>query len=94
MANTLNRNYHNVLVAVVNGVRLADQGASEAQELAGSLADGVAYLRACEQAGLDLASAADRLEFRYAAGVDQFLTIAKASGGSAAVGPVDRGVWH
>ena len=76
-ANTLNRNYRNVLVAVVNGARLADQGASEAQELAGSLADGVAYLRACEQAGLDLAPAADRLEFRYAAGVDQFLTIAK-----------------
>ncbi len=77
VANTLNRNYRNVLVAVVNGARLADQGASEAQELAGSLADGVAYLRACEQAGLDLATAADRLEFRYAAGVDQFLTIAK-----------------
>ena len=77
VANTLNRNYRNVLVAVVNGARLADQGASEAQELAGSLADGVAYLRACEQAGLDLAPAADRLEFRYAAGVDQFLTIAK-----------------
>ena len=77
VANTLNRNYRNVLVAVVNGARLADQGASEAQELAGSLADGVAYLRACEQAGLDLAMAADRLEFRYAAGVDQFLTMAK-----------------
>ena len=77
VANTLSRNYRNVLVAVVNGVRLADQGASEAQELAGSLADGVAYLRACEQMGLDLALAADRLEFRYAAGMDQFLTIAK-----------------
>lgn len=77
VANTLNLDYRSVLVAVVNGARLADQGASEAQELAGSLADGVAYLRACEQAGLDLASAADRLEFRYAAGVDQFLTIAK-----------------
>ena len=77
VANTLSRNYRNVLVAVVNGARLADRGASEAQELAGSLADGVAYLRACEQAGLDLALAADRLEFRYAAGVDQFLTIAK-----------------
>lgn len=77
VANTLNRDYHNVLVAVVNGARLADQGATEAQELAGSLADGVAYLRACEQAGLDLASAADKLEFRYAAGVDQFLTMAK-----------------
>jgi len=77
VANTLNLNYPNVLVAVVNGARLADQGATEAQELAGSLADGVAYLRACEQAGLDLAPAADKLEFRYAAGVDQFLTMAK-----------------
>ena len=77
VANTLNLDYRSVLVAVVNGARLAGQGASEAQELAGSLADGVAYLRACEQAGLDLASATDRLEFRYAAGVDQFLTIAK-----------------
>lgn len=77
VANTLSRNYHNVLVAVADGARLADQGASEAQELAGSLADGVAYMRACEQAGLDLEMAVDRLEFRYAAGVDQFLTIAK-----------------
>jgi len=76
-ANTLNLGYRNVLVAVVDGTRLADRGASEAQELAGSLGDGVAYLRACEQAGLDLALAADRLEFRYAAGVDQFSTIAK-----------------
>ena len=77
VANTLNRNYCHVLVAVVNGVRLANQGASEAHELAGSLADGVAYLRACEQAGIDLAQAAAKLEFRYAAGIDQFLTIAK-----------------
>ena len=76
-ANTLNLDYRNVLVAVVNGARLADRGASEAQELAGSLADGVVYLRACEQAGIDLAQAAAKLEFRYAAGVDQFLTIAK-----------------
>ena len=77
VANTLNLNYPNVLVAVANGARLTDQGATEAQELAGSLADGVAYLRACDQAGIDLAPAADRLEFRYAAGVDQFLVMAK-----------------
>lgn len=69
--------YPNVSAAVIDGARLADQGASEAQELAGSLADGVACLRACEQAGLDLALAVDKLEFRYAAGVDQFLTVAK-----------------
>ena len=77
VANTLSRNYLNVQVAVANGARLADQGASEAQELAGSLAEGVAYLRACEQAGIDLSAAAAKLEFRYAAGVDQFLTMAK-----------------
>ena len=69
--------YQRVLAAVVNGARLADQGASEAQELAGSLADGVAYLRFCQQTGIDLAVAAAKLEFRYAAGVDQFLTVAK-----------------
>lgn len=69
--------YPNVLAAVANGARLADRGASEAQELAGSLADGVAYLRACERAGIDLGEAASKLEFRYAAGVDQFLTVAK-----------------
>lgn len=74
---TLSRGYPNVLVAVANGARLADRGASEALELAGSLSDGVAYLRICERAGIDLESAADRLEFRYAAGVDQFLTMAK-----------------
>ena len=69
--------YPNVAAAVANGARLADQGASEAQELAGSLVHGVAYLRACEQAGIDLGVAAAKLEFRYAAGVDQFLTMAK-----------------
>lgn len=74
---TLSLGYPNVAAAVVNGARLADQGASEAQELAGSLADGVAYLRACEQAGIDPGVAAAKLEFRYAAGVDQFLTMAK-----------------
>ena len=73
--------YPEVLVSTVNGAGLADQGATEAQELAGSLADAVAYLRACEQAGIDLAAAADKLEFRYAAGVDQFLTIAKLRAG-------------
>ncbi len=75
--NTLSRGFPNVLVAVANGARLADRGASEALELAGSLSDGVAFLRACEEAEIDLSEAASKLEFRYAAGVDQFLTIAK-----------------
>ena len=69
--------FSGVMAAVANGARLADQGASEAQELAGSLGDGVAFLRACEQAGLELPKAVAKLEFRYAAGVDQFSTMAK-----------------
>ncbi|MYI31168.1 MAG: methylmalonyl-CoA mutase [Acidimicrobiia bacterium] len=74
---TLSLGCESLLVATVNAAALADQGATEAQELAGSLADGVAYLRHCEQADVDLAVAAGKLEFRYTAGVDQFLTIAK-----------------
>ena len=69
--------YPGVLVAVVNAAQLADRGASEAQELAGSLADAVTYLRACHQAGIEVSEAASKLEFRYGAGVDQFLTVAK-----------------
>ncbi len=71
------REYPGVLAAVVNAAALAESGASEAQELAGSMADGVAYLRACRQAGIDLSSAAAKLEFRYDAGVDQFSTVSK-----------------
>ncbi len=77
VAKTVSLGFSNLQVAQVNAAGLADQGATEAQELAGSLADGVSYLRACEHAGLDLAAALQKLEFRYSAGVDQFLTIAK-----------------
>ncbi len=41
-----------------------------------SLSAGVAYLRALTEAGLDVATAARLLEFRYAATPDQFPTIA------------------
>lgn len=54
-----------------------DAGGSEAQELGAAVAAGTAYLRALTAAGLDLADAARRLEFRFAASADQFLTIAK-----------------
>ncbi|GAA1117217.1 methylmalonyl-CoA mutase subunit beta [Nocardiopsis composta] len=54
-----------------------DAGGSEAQELGAAMAAGVAYLRALTGAGLDLAEAAGRLEFRLTASADQFLTIAK-----------------
>ncbi|WP_436203285.1 methylmalonyl-CoA mutase family protein [Astrobacterium formosum] len=52
-------------------------GGSEAQELAYTLAVGVAYLRALETGGIDLDTARKDLFFRLTADVDQFLTIAK-----------------
>jgi methylmalonyl-CoA mutase len=62
---------------VVDARTCHDAGSSDAEELGYSLAAGVAYLRALTEAGLPAAQAAGSLEFRYAAGADQFLTIAK-----------------
>ncbi|MBO1418333.1 methylmalonyl-CoA mutase family protein [Streptomyces sp. FH025] len=61
----------------VDALPYHEAGASPAQELGCSLATGVAYLRALTAAGLSVDAALDRLEFRYAADADQFLTIAK-----------------
>ncbi|MGE0844611.1 methylmalonyl-CoA mutase family protein [Pseudonocardia sp.] len=66
-----------VKVVVVDALPVHGAGASDAQELGWSLAAGVAYLRALTGAGLDLATAARLLEFRYAATAEQFPTIAK-----------------
>jgi methylmalonyl-CoA mutase len=62
---------------VVDATRYHDAGGSDAEELACSLATGVAYLRALTDAGLSLSEALAQLEFRYAASADQFATIAK-----------------
>jgi methylmalonyl-CoA mutase len=61
----------------VDALPYHDAGASAAQELGLSVATGVAYLRELTQSGLSADQAAQQLEFRYAAGADQFLTIAK-----------------
>ncbi|HYH30405.1 MAG TPA: methylmalonyl-CoA mutase family protein [Pseudonocardia sp.] len=66
-----------VRTIVVDALPVHGAGASDAQELGFSLAAGVAYLRALTGAGLDLATAAGQLEFRYAATAEQFPTIAK-----------------
>ena len=66
-----------VRAVVVDAMPVHGAGASDAQELGWSLAAGVAYLRALTAAGLDLDAAAGVLEFRYAATVEQFPTIAK-----------------
>ncbi|SJZ74745.1 heterodimeric methylmalonyl-CoA mutase small subunit [Marinactinospora thermotolerans DSM 45154] len=66
-----------LLLVTVDATPYHEAGGSEAQELGAAMASGVAYLRALTGAGMDLAEAAARLEFRFAATADQFLTIAK-----------------
>ena len=54
-----------------------DAGASEAQEVACSLAAGVWHLREFAEAGINIDAACTEMEFTYAATADQFATIAK-----------------
>jgi methylmalonyl-CoA mutase len=61
----------------VDATTVHDSGASNVQELAYSLKAGADYLRAAAAAGIDLAEAADLVDFRYAATDEQFPTIAK-----------------
>ncbi|MEJ7770869.1 MAG: methylmalonyl-CoA mutase subunit beta [Geodermatophilaceae bacterium] len=61
---------------VVDGTAFHDAGAGTVEELALTLAAGVDYLRALSDGGFDVDSAFAALDFRYSAGVDQFLTIA------------------
>ncbi|WP_330237715.1 methylmalonyl-CoA mutase small subunit [Streptomyces sp. NBC_00525] len=69
--------YPALRAVVVDAMPYHEAGGSAAQELGASLATGVAYLRALTEAGLGVEAACAQLEFRYAATVDQFLTIAK-----------------
>lgn len=72
-----------VLGVVVDATTVHDRGASDAQDLAYGLAVGVRALRVLTApepeggAGLDVATAAGLLEFRYAVTDDQFASIAK-----------------
>jgi len=63
--------------AVADGRVIHDAGGSEVQELAFVLANGVAYLRAIEGAGVDLEAARSMIYARLSADADQFLTMAK-----------------
>jgi methylmalonyl-CoA mutase len=62
---------------VVDGSVAHDAGAGDAGELGYTLATGAAYLRALTDAGLDVDTACELIEFRYAVTDDQFATIAK-----------------
>lgn len=70
----------------VDATAAHDAGASDAQELAYSLATGVTYLRLLVESGLDVADAAALIDFRYAATDQQFPTIAKLRAA--------RRLWH
>lgn len=61
---------------VVDGTVFHDAGGGAVEELGASLAAGVGYLRALTDNGFDVDSAFAAIDFRYAAGADQFLTIA------------------
>ncbi|MFE1954481.1 methylmalonyl-CoA mutase family protein [Streptomyces sp. NPDC059524] len=69
--------YPGLRALTVDALPYHEAGGSAAQELACSLATGVAYLRELTAAGLSVEQALGQLEFRYAASADQFLTIAK-----------------
>ena len=69
---------HSGVVAMsVDASVYADAAATEVDELAYSLATGVAYLRAMTAAGLDVGGAFRQIEFTYSATADTFVTIAK-----------------
>ena len=66
-----------VRAITVDGPALHDLGASAAQELAGAVAAGVAYLRLLGEAGISASDSLRQISFRLAADDDQFMTIAK-----------------
>lgn len=71
------RTMTNVTALLADGRPYHEAGASEAQELAAMLATLVAYLRACEGAGLRPRFALSKIGLALAADADLFLTMAK-----------------
>jgi methylmalonyl-CoA mutase, N-terminal domain len=61
----------------ISGYHIREAGATAAQELAFTLADGFAYVDACLERGLDIDDFAPRLSFFFNAHIDFFEEIAK-----------------
>jgi methylmalonyl-CoA mutase len=61
----------------ISGYHISEAGASQALELAFTLADGIEYLKAGIEAGMDVDDFAGRLSFFWAAGINFYLEIAK-----------------
>jgi len=77
----LTTDHPRLLPVTVDATIYADAGGSDSDELAISLAVGLAYLRALTDAGLSIEAALARLEFRYSMNADQFASIAKLRAG-------------
>jgi methylmalonyl-CoA mutase len=61
----------------ISGYHMQEAGATADQELAFTLADGVEYVRAAIDAGLDVDAFAPRLSFFFAIGMNVFMEVAK-----------------
>lgn len=65
----------------ISGYHMQEAGATADLELAYTLADGVEYIRAGVQAGLDVDAFAPRLSFFWAIGMNYFMEVAKMRAG-------------
>jgi methylmalonyl-CoA mutase len=61
----------------ISGYHMQEAGATQVQELAFTLADGMEYVRAALKRGLDIDAFAPRLSFFFAIGMNFFMEIAK-----------------
>ncbi len=61
----------------ISGYHMHEAGATAVQELAFTLADGIAYVRAAMSKGLDIDEFAPRLSFFFAIGMNFFMEVAK-----------------
>ena len=61
----------------ISGYHMHEAGATAVQELAYTLADGMAYVRAAKDAGLDVDGFAPRLSFFFGIGMNLFMEVAK-----------------
>ena len=75
----------------VSGYHIREAGATAAQELAFTLADGFAYVEACRARGMAVDEFAPRLSFFFDAHIDFFEEIAKFRAARPHLGAVDEG---
>jgi methylmalonyl-CoA mutase len=61
----------------ISGYHMQEAGATRAQELAYTIADGIEYVRTAIASGLDVDTFAPRLSFFFAIGMDFFMEVAK-----------------